>query len=194
MATIDGKQERFERVCEAVLATLLRGGPDALSVSRLARRAGVSRAWIYKYVGADDEALLQAAARLVGDAFIDRDVSYATDDVAAWRGHISGATRKALDDTLRTPWLVELWFRYRFAPHALGAAIRDLETRHLDKFVAEMPRALRRDAARARRFAATFAAARLGAYHRWLDPAARGDADETVADLMGMLDGFIASR
>lgn len=78
-----GKEERFRRVCEAVLATLLRGGPDALAVSTLARKAGVSRAWIYKYVGADQDALLEAAAHVVGDAFIDRDRSY-TSDGTSW--------------------------------------------------------------------------------------------------------------
>ena len=52
------KAERFGRVARAVVELLLHGEPSSVTVSAVARRAGVSRPWIYKYVGKERGELL----------------------------------------------------------------------------------------------------------------------------------------
>ena len=65
----DTKDARFARVAEAVVALLLRGGPDELRFVTLAREARVSRPWLYKYFGPDRDALLDFTVRTYGAAF-----------------------------------------------------------------------------------------------------------------------------
>ncbi len=54
------KQDKLSRVAESVARSMLRAqDPELLSYSSIARRAGLSRGWIYKYLGADRSALLE---------------------------------------------------------------------------------------------------------------------------------------
>lgn len=177
-------------MAEAVIALLLRGGPETLRYSAVARKAGVSRPWIYKQFGKDPAALLDFVVKLFGERFAEMETSHRTEDVAGWRAAILASTRKGLHDAAGAPWVMQVWFRYRHARNPLGEAIRDLERRHVDKLVADMPPRLRkrRDAVAFARF---FDAARLGVFHLWIDPAGRHDEDAVVAWLGAMLDAFL---
>lgn len=54
------KEEKFEAVFEAVISILnTNGGMSQLTPSNLARTSGVSRPWIYKYVGQSREDFIQ---------------------------------------------------------------------------------------------------------------------------------------
>ena len=117
------KEQRFDDVAEAVAALIAQGGPSRVTVSAVARRAGVSRPWIYKYFGQDPAAMVNHAARLYAEAFSDLGRSRATADVPTWRLHLVEATRNGLRDTVLAPWCVQLYFRHRHAPDAVGQTI-----------------------------------------------------------------------
>lgn len=188
------KERRFDDVAEAVAALIAQGGPSRVTVSAVARRAKVSRPWIYKYFGQDPAALVTHAARLYAEAFSDLGRSRAAVDVPTWRHHLAEATRDGLRDAVLAPWCVQLYFRHRHAPDAVGQTIRDVESAYVDRFLAEMPAALRRDEVAARRFVEVFTAARLGVFHRWLDPdfRARHDEEAVVSELLRALDAWVS--
>ena len=183
------KEERYQRVARAVIAVLLRGGPSSLRYADVARRAGVSRPWIYKHFGRDPDALIAYAVRLFGEAFTEIDRPNHDEAVEAWRANVMEATRRGLRDTEAAPWAIELFFRFRHARDVLGEGLRDVERRHVEKFVADMPTKLRRRPD-ARRFAEVFAAARLGVYHSWIASDRRGDEDKLIAWLGALLDAY----
>ena len=164
------KEARFHAVSEAVVRSLLRGGPDDLRYATIARNAGVSRAWLYKYFGKDTSELLHFAARLFGEAFVDLDRPIEADDAEAWREEVVANTLRGFADVEAHPWTMQLYFRYRHDRGVLGQSLRDLRQRHRDKFVAEMPH-MRRSAA----FADAFTSIRLGLYFDWLDADFRRD-------------------
>jgi AcrR family transcriptional regulator len=188
------KEGRFELVADAVVTILLDQGPEALRYARLSRESGVSRAWLYKYFGKDRSALLDFAARSLGGAFAELEVSRPTDSTRAWRSSIRSGTEQALDDALATPWVVNMWFRFRHDDGPIGAAMREIESRHVSKFVAEMPRSFARRKAAAGRFARVFTATRFGAYFLWLDERYRAEhsRDVVVAEVMRPVDSFVA--
>lgn len=190
------KEARFQAVASAVVALTGEEGVDGVQYAAVARRAGVSRAWLYKYFGGDRQALVAFAARTVGDAFAEHHVVRGEDDLDSWRDGIVTSTRRGLDDAADQPTMVLLWFRYRHASGVAGDAVREVERRHVGKFVDDMPEALRQDRAAAQRFAALFASARLGAYHLWVDPSFREtcDIEDVIELLMSMLDGWVESR
>jgi AcrR family transcriptional regulator len=187
------KEERYSRVADAVAALLLRGGLDAVRFATVARRAGVSRAWLYKYFGTEPTDLAVYTIRAWGAQFTELETARPAPDPATWRQNVAIGTRQGLSDAVRAPWVMELLVRHQAAPGVLGDEMRTVEGRHLDRFVGDMPLSLKGDAVAARRFAALFAAARVGTFHRWLDPAWRAqlDADEVVEGLMSMVDAFI---
>ena len=57
------KEERYADVARVVAGLLLRAGPDAVRVSTVARLAGVSRPWLYKYLGGEPDDLIRYAVR-----------------------------------------------------------------------------------------------------------------------------------
>lgn len=187
------KEERFQQVASVVAAIVLKQGKDGLKFATIARRSGVSRAWLYKYFGADPGALTTFAIRLYGEAFADLGMNRVASTIPEWRAIVAEATRKGLRDSLAAPWCVQVYFRHRHTPDEIGASIRDLEDRFVERFVDEMPEPLRRDRASAVRFVEFFVGSRLGAFHRWLDPKVRErtSEDQALVELMRPLDQYI---
>jgi AcrR family transcriptional regulator len=185
------KELRFRAVAEAVAAVVLAGGVSRVTVSAVARRAAVSRPWIYKYLGHDPAILVAYAARFYGEVFSDLTRSRRADDVAGWRALIAEATRDGLHDVLQAPWCVLLYFRHRHASDPIGVTLREVEARYLAAFADDLPPALRGPEAES--FAEVFLASRLGIYHRWLDPAVRARLGEeaVLAELLAPLDDWI---
>ncbi len=187
------KDRRFQRVADAVVSTLLQRGPESLTISHIARKAEVSRAWLYKYVGAEPEALLQYATLAFGGAFAELDQRYSAPSPAEWRQYLAAGIERGLADTEAHPWILQLYFRFRDDRGALGDAIRRVDQRYIVKFLDEMPAALQRNPGRAQRFVAVFLAARMGVYHRWTDPAFRAQvsAASASAGLLLWIDSYL---
>ena len=190
------KEQRFRDVAEAVAALVSQGGPAKVTVSAVARRAGVSRPWIYKYFGQEPSALLTHAAKVYAEAFSDLGRSRRAADVPSWRSLLVETTRDGLRDAVVAPWCVQLYFRHRHAPDAVGETIRSVESNYVAQFLDEMPLGLRRDKAAARRFVEVFTAARLGVFHRWLDAdfRAQHDEDDVIEELLRPLDAWCVSQ
>jgi AcrR family transcriptional regulator len=177
------KAERFARVAQAVVTVLLRTGPTGLTYARVARRAGVSRAWLYKYFDKDRDALIEHAIASFGQAFAGVAESPSAD--LPFRERVLRGTRQGLDDALAAPWVLEVWYRYRHSEHPLGDAVRGVLKTHVAEFAATVPPSVAATARARERFATVFAAARLGVFHQWLDAdfRSRHTAEEVVADI-----------
>lgn len=191
-----GKEQRYHRVARAVVEILLHRRPEDISVSAVARRAGVSRSWIYKYFGKDINALLAYTVQEFGTAFVELDESEPQFDVVQdWRAWVRERTQKALDDVEAAPWVMVLYFRHRHNQGQIGQGIREVERLHTDKFMASIPRNIIRSRGmqNTRRFVELFAAMRNGVYFLWSDPAKRRewDRDELTDDIMKTLDAFV---
>jgi len=188
------KEERFHLVSWAMATALLRSGPDRVTVADLARRSGVSRAWIYKYMGNDPDERLEFAVRLFGQAFAAPAHPAPAETLAEWRERLADGTRKGLDDALKAPWCVLVYSRYRHSKHRLGDMIRQVEQVEVQAIVDRIPPRGRRDPSRARAFAWAFHAARLGALNQWLDKDFRDvvGPDLIVGHLLGLADGYLA--
>ncbi|MEQ1565101.1 MAG: hypothetical protein ABMA64_05645 [Myxococcota bacterium] len=174
------KESRFHRVAWSVAVSLLRGGPESLRVAEVARRARVSRPWIYKYLGKDRTSLLTFTVGLYARAF-----AAPVEGELASLDRLAAGTRKGLDDVLTAPWCVLVYMRYRHAKGALGDAIRRALRGQATDLAGRLPGALRGDTA----VAWVFESARLGLYHEWLDPEVRASVgpDLAVARLMALL-------
>jgi AcrR family transcriptional regulator len=181
------KEAKFHRVAWAVATALLRKGESGIRVSDVARRAGVSRAWVYKYFGRNMVDILLYALRLFGPAFAAPTVADGCDAVA-WRDGLATGLQKGLEDVQRVPWCVAVYFRYRHARGPFADALRALEANELEQWRAKMPEPLRRRSD-SRHFVRTFHAARMGLLFAAIEPDAVDGSD--VERLLGMVDRFV---
>ena len=186
------KEERYARVARAVAHQLVHGRPEGVRVSSVARRARVSRPWVYKYFGADPAALLQFAVREFGAAFAE--LERVAPEAGTWRSSVLEGMRRGLRDAQAAPWCVALYFRYRYDPGVMGEGVRAIEESHRAKFLAELPADLRTDPAGAARFCEFVHAARWGVFHRWIDPSFRAayTEDDAVAEFARAVDHYLA--
>ena len=182
------KEAKFHRVAWAVATALLRKGEDGLRVSDVARRAGVSRAWVYKYFGHSTDDILLYSLRLFGPAFA-APAGPVGGTVEDWRDGVATSMQKGLEDVAAVPWCVAVYFRYRHAHGPFGDALRMVEAQELEAFRQRMPEALkrRRDS---QGFVRTFHAARMGLLFAGLEGQAVDASD--VERLMGIVDHFVA--
>jgi AcrR family transcriptional regulator len=181
------KEAKFHRVAWAVATALLRKGEEGLRVADVARRAGVSRAWVYKYFGQNTHDILLYALRLFGPAFAAPSVEEGC-DVDAWREGLALGMQKGLHDVQRVPWCVAVYFRYRHANGAFADALRTLESQELERWREKMPERLRKRSD-SRHFVRTFHAARMGLLFAAIEPGAVDASD--VERLLGMVDRFV---
>jgi AcrR family transcriptional regulator len=149
-------------------------------IADIARRAGVSRAWIYKYLGGEPAALIAFAVHTYAEAF-GAPVAGPLDAIERLRA----GTRKGLDDARLAPWCVLVFFRFRHAKGPLGDTIRAALRAQAEELAGRLPPPHRGDLA----VATLFEAARLALYHEWLDPEVRAvvDADRAVDHLLALL-------
>jgi len=191
------KGERYHRVALAVAAILLQRRPDDVTVAAIARRAKVSRPWIYKYFGRDTRDLVAFAVQHFGTAFNELDAPPEGElTVEAWCTMIRQRTHKALDDAVAAPWVLQLYLRYRHAPGPLGEAMRREEERHLERFLDSVPKVLvaRHGGRAVRAFSIAFQASRIGIYFRYSDPATQTqlDRDTAAAEVLRPLEHFVS--
>lgn len=148
------KQAKFERFEEVALRVIAERGLHGLNVSYIATKAGLSRAWIYKYVGRERNKLIKAAAMGFGRRFarldqVKIDGQTKEDQLRAWR---EGA-QLSLDFGRKFPWGTELYFAHIGKSNPLGQAIQEVTAQHLQLDEAKFQKVFGKSKEEARRLA-----------------------------------------
>lgn len=169
-----GKQERSDRVGRALAEIVAKHGVTRINISALAKRAGVSRAWIYKYIGRDQSSMFQHFIEEFGRRFATVPSAERHLTVAAWiRGRLESAER-FLEEAQRQPWILLVYFRHQYAENEIGSRIRQIESLQTDAFIAEARKALPNwDDRRLLIFAESYGVFRNAMVYRWLSSRAR---------------------
>lgn len=162
-------------------------------MSRVARRARVSRAWVYKHFGSDTTSLLDFAVRELADFFASKEHRHDGTSVEAWRASLEAAIGASLDDALQDPWALDLYYRYRNTQGSLGDVMRVIEQRYVEQFLGDLPQPLQQRHDR-RSFAVLFINTRMGLMWTWPQDRFQGDVskDEAVRHLLDLVDGWLA--
>lgn len=120
------KQEKFRLVEESVLESVTKLG-RSIKISRVAEKAKVSRAWIYKYFGdAPDEIILESI-RQAGRRFAELDRTAEFQSVDQLLAHYRQIILLILEDAEKYPWIPELYFRFFGSPCGIGNALGSIE-------------------------------------------------------------------
>jgi len=175
------KTGKMEGVAGQIARLILHHGVDAVTHARVARGSGVSRPWLYKYVGRERAELLEFMARHFGLRLAELDQRPST----ASRARFIEDTVEGLCTMARlaaaAPWVLPLYYRYVGSEGRLGECVAEIEARYLALSERELVAAKVVEPARARLVAELIHAARLGIVHRHLTRGLPLDGPEAAA-------------
>ncbi len=138
VVTENSKESKQHAVLLNALEIAQMHGLAAVTFARVARASGVSRSWIYKYVGSTQEAVLEAAVDFFGKAFSELAAPSRTASVNDWTSDILEGSANLIRDVKAYPWLLPLYFQNKGKSNVLGRRIRRIETFYLEKLAAEI--------------------------------------------------------
>lgn len=169
MSSVDepsGKEEKVEAVAAATAKLLWQHGVEGLTHARLARAAGVSRSWLYKYVGAEDEDLLRFVTVHFGAMLAKFQTRPRTDCKEHWIEDTSEGVFLLMRQGVQFPWVLPLYYRYVGTDSALGQCIAEIEDRYLDTASREIEQVFQVPLERARWAAELLLVLRAGIAYR----------------------------
>ncbi|MGE0631421.1 MAG: TetR/AcrR family transcriptional regulator [Pseudobdellovibrionaceae bacterium] len=189
------KSDKVERVSNAIVNIMYLKGIEKLTLSQVARSAHVSRAWIYEYIGATREELIELAAKHLGEAMILFKMPRSSADQLSWLEN----EIQRLDCNLKNIEAYEkvfpIYFRYRGTSTALGDKIEEVETLYHGECVKELENIFGLSKEQASTVSMTIGNTKLGLMHRWLTISKKEDSQKTkiLEHYRNMLKGLMTS-
>ncbi len=126
------KEEKYHRVYEECLKLIHENGLRSVNHSSVARKARVSRPWIYKYMGDSRDDLISSAVKYFGTEFTKfslRKIEITGPKAmlrAMWEG-----TWNNLEFASQYPFIIALYVRFAGTDNILGQTIDEIETLYL---------------------------------------------------------------
>lgn len=161
------KEIKYFRVAENVLKILSTHGESGLQIARISRATKISRPWIYKYIGKNQQDLVAHAVERFSNILGTLDKVPHTRGKKEWSQSRLKNTRHFLIMTRNYPYIVPLYYKYRGSPTFYGELISVYEKKYFAKFCEETQRALGVSQRQALFFAQTFSAIRFGLAHQF---------------------------
>ena len=159
VATKD-KEQKLDAVARAVASLLLSHGIPALTPSRVARAARVSRGWIYKYLGGGDK-LIEFAVDRLGKDFAELGSPIRAKNRDELRDALIEGSRRMYFKAVDQPFLLPIYFRYVQSPTPLGERIREIEAVYLRRLAESIRASLGIDMMRAKQLAELLTSLRM---------------------------------
>jgi AcrR family transcriptional regulator len=161
------KSENLKRVSGAVVSILDQRGIHALTISAVSRESKVSRAWVYKYIGKNKHDLMSIAILQFAEIFGNLDSRNAPKNGSEWVDHLINGTSKLLENSLKYPRAMTLYYRYSLDKNPLGFAIQKSENEYLKLLAKETKAAVGCSEGNSQKFAQHFTLYRIALAHRY---------------------------
>ncbi|MGE0616121.1 MAG: TetR/AcrR family transcriptional regulator [Bacteriovoracia bacterium] len=161
------KSEKMIHVAQCTLSIIQVHGTEGVNHSRLARSAGVSRAWLYKYFGSSREALIEFAIDYFGKLFAEMEHERGLRGAREWVAETKQGLDRMLRDTARYPWLIPIYFRYKGTSSPMGRCIARLEKLYFEKHSRELMSVFKSDREKAYLLSQVLTSFRMGLAQAW---------------------------
>lgn len=164
----EDKQEKLARVAKSIMGIVVRFGMDSLTPSRLARAAGVSRPWVYKYIGGSKEALSNFAVDHFGQLLTQLDSGSKPASVDFFETDEIRRLENALDLIDQNPEVIQIYFRFKGSPSIMGTAIDKIEEQYRQSKVHQIKETFDLSDKEALVYTEILKTLKMGLYHQWL--------------------------
>ncbi|MBN8541904.1 MAG: TetR family transcriptional regulator [Deltaproteobacteria bacterium] len=133
MSAISSKEQKQLSVSIAALEVIEAEGLGGVTHSKVARKAGVSRAWIYEYIGNEKSALIEYAADVLASHFARVKLTEIPKTKADLQRLAEEGTDFLFTSVDLNPVIIQLYFRYRGTRNPIGEVILKHEKQWLSK-------------------------------------------------------------
>lgn len=120
---------------KAIFAILLAKNVEDVSFSQVARRAHVSRPWLYKYIGSKKSDLINFAIEYLGKYVTEQDTSDVVHNRSEFRDHIAKGIKRMFVICEEYPFFVPVYFRYKGTKTVPGESIKKIEQAYINRQV-----------------------------------------------------------
>jgi AcrR family transcriptional regulator len=161
------KDANYTKVSAAVSLILENKGLRALTISAVARESKVSRAWIYKYIGKNQDELLNITISQLTQIFgnlIDRRPPQNQNE---WVEYLVSGTIALLENSRKFPSALSLYYKYLGTQNTLGIAMLRAEKKYLTILAKETQSALACSEQESKKFAEYFTMFRIALAHKY---------------------------
>ena len=163
---MDPKEEKFKKISNHVLQVLASRGLDAVRVTSVASKVGISRAWIYKYIAKNTEELIDFALQdferdfgSLGDtAFLHLDPK----DKMSFTKALSKNTWLMVEYSKQHPLMMQLISRYLNSKNRVGEKVDQMSETHIRRMTQMISETYERPVDRAYSLSKTLLAIRMG--------------------------------
>lgn len=183
------KESKFEVVTLTLFALLQTSGAAKITHSLVAQRAGVSRAWLYKYVGSKKEDLISMAIRHLGKKLTERDLGEVIESKEDLKNAIVLGMTRMFQNTKEYPWFIPVYFKYRGSLSAVGLAIAEVEQDYIARQAQLFEKVFRFPHSRAIIAAEILTSFRMGLAFSWQHGELGKKADQT--EVLASIDHWI---
>lgn len=179
------------KVCEAALRLIAVHGTERLTHTLLAKSAGVSRAWIYKYLGPDKDDLIDFAVDQFGKMFSELERPSFVKSKTDWKNSFLLGLRHLLQDSEKYPWILTLYFRYKGTKTRIGIRIQKVEKLYVKKSQNELEKVFGMNPTRAKLMAELLISMRMGLSHAWSTELKGKSSEDDVLEEMQSILNFL---
>lgn len=163
----NAKEEKFTKVAISVIRGL-NVSVGHVNHSFISKDSGVSRAWIYKYIGSSKEALLKFGIKFFGDMLADiRGPITIAKTKPEFKEHILLATWEIIEAFSTYPDLTLLYFKHCGQKTVIGKMIAEYEAVFIDELKTALIKLFKRKPQDAQLLAELIMSLRMGIVHRY---------------------------
>ncbi len=117
---------KHEALCQAALSILEQKGPQGLTFSAVSRKAGISRPWIYKYIGNKQSDILDFVITEIGKEIGMMNGPWRTLEGDSVLEALRNGFSSLLAQNGKSPVIFRLFLKYSADPGPVGIQIRKL--------------------------------------------------------------------
>jgi AcrR family transcriptional regulator len=162
---MNSKEQKHAKVLTAVAKIMSSQGIKAVNPSRISRATGVSRGWIYKYLGSDMNFLIEQTVRHFVTQFTDLKPAQLDLSREELLQKLEDGFLDLIEKARSHPEVLALYFYATCQPSPLTLPLRKALDQHLKREALQIRKIFGRTEDEARAAAAELAALRIGLAH-----------------------------
>lgn len=190
----NSKEEKQRAVALAILEVIEKDGLLGVTHSKVSRRSGVSRPWIYEYVGKEKSALIEFAADEIASHFARAKMGDLPKTKEELHARAKDGVDFLFDSTAMNAVAIKLYYRFRGTTNPLGQVIRKYEKRWLGDATKTLTDVLGLPAEQAKLASELVLTLRLGFAHRLATSSNAVEARENAQKIFDYIHALVPTR
>lgn len=191
-ANRNSKESKQHAVAVAILEIIEKDGLLGVTHSKVSRKSGVSRAWIYEYIGKQKESLIESAADAIAADLTRAQMTVFPKTRAELERQVAEGTDFLFESTEINPVAIRLYYRFRGTLNPIGRVIQKYEKRWMKDASRTLTEVLEMSPDHAELLSEFMLTLRLGFSHRIATSAKSSGSKESARKIFGFTHALLS--